>query len=216
MPPIDWITAATIVSALATVAVAVATIATLVFLRRQVRLAVEVQYDQRRPLLYPPGTVTLIDQVGNVDWSEPERRIPLENVGSGVAVNLCGVLIGPRALSKSDRYTLWQEAPLTTLEGMRPMQFRRGGAGTIPNDATIGVYTLHAPDKPSQADLMAGAPWVVARLTITYRDVFGRKHAAIFDYTTAPSWRVVAFLEGIPHDLLDLDNQNRPLWTSAP
>lgn len=216
MPSIDWITAATVVSALATVTVAIATILTLLFLRRQVRLTVEVQYDQRRPLLYPPGTVTLIDQAGNVDWSEPERRIPLENAGSGVAVNICGVLIGPRTMSKSDRYTLWQEAPLTTLEGMRPMQFRRGGAGTIPNDTTIGAYTLHAPDKPSQAELMAGAPWIVARLTVTYHDVFGRKHAALFDYTAMPAWSVVAFLEDISHDLLDLDDRNRPLWAITP
>ncbi len=106
MPPIDWITVATVVSALATVAVEIATITTLLFLRKHVRLAVEVQYDQRHLLLYPPGTITLIDQAGHIDRSELERRIPLANVGSGIAINLCGVLVGPRTVLKSDRYTL--------------------------------------------------------------------------------------------------------------
>ena len=71
-------------------------------------------------------------------------------------------------------------------------------------EATIGGYTLYAPLVPSAAERwQKGSPIAVARLTITYHDIFGHKHATIFDYMAWRQWRYVAFLRNIREDLED-------------
>jgi hypothetical protein len=58
--------------------------------------------------------------------------------------------------------------------------------------------------------------WFICRVTTTYRDIFKRKHASIFDLDIRGYWILRAFLEDIPKDLYDLqrDDQsfrNQPL-----
>jgi hypothetical protein len=56
------------------------------------------------------------------------------------------------------------------------------------------------------------------RLTLTYSDVFGRKHAAIFDFTPQRRWELVAYLRDIPEDLADIEKRaaSRFSRSSAP
>ena len=44
----------------------------------------------------------------------------------------------------------------------------------------------------------------LARLIITYHDIFKRKHASIFDYVQNVGWQLIAFEENIGEDLYDL------------
>jgi hypothetical protein len=46
----------------------------------------------------------------------------------------------------------------------------------------------------------------VLRLTLTYEDIFSRKHAAIFDYTSTGRWQTVAICEDIKEDLYALQD----------
>ena len=64
------------------------------------------------------------------------------------------------------------------------------------NDHVQG-YTLSVP--PERADRF------LARLSITYQDIFGRKHASLFDLSDRGIWVNVAFLTAIERDLADLD-----------
>jgi hypothetical protein len=44
-------------------------------------------------------------------------------------------------------------------------------------------------------------------LTLTYRDVYGRKHAAIFDHTVLKMWELVDYLPDITNDLADIERE---------
>lgn len=77
-------------------------------------------------------------------------------------------------------------------------------------DATIGGYPLYAPAKPTREEQMLGGHYnIVARLTLTYQDIFERKHAAVFDYIDLYGWRCIALLVDIPRDLDALDDEAR-------
>lgn len=49
---------------------------------------------------------------------------------------------------------------------------------------------------------------VTARLTLTYQDVEGRKHAAIFDYVQDHGWKQVKYLSNISKTLDELNAQH--------
>lgn len=57
----------------------------------------------------------------------------------------------------------------------------------------------------------------IARLTITYHDLFERKHVSIYDYLRiSPKehrWMHVATKSGIDYDLEELDNQQQSPYT---
>jgi hypothetical protein len=74
---------------------------------------------------------------------------------------------------------------------------------------TVKRCKLYAPLKPDEHDLKRGQTERVARLTLTYSDIFGRKHAALFDFTTEQAWENVAYLRDIPADLADLAAAHR-------
>lgn len=64
-------------------------------------------------------------------------------------------------------------------------------------------YSFNAPkhplSPPSQRD-----PRCICRVTITYHDIFHRKHASIYDLIFRQGWQVVALLDDIISDLGDL------------
>ena len=76
------------------------------------------------------------------------------------------------------------------------------GGSTFPAIGTIASHPLRAPEKPpGQAMVIGTATWYVLRLTLTYRDIFDRKHVAIFDYKSGVGWETVAIRSGIAKDL---------------
>jgi hypothetical protein len=47
-------------------------------------------------------------------------------------------------------------------------------------------------------------PWYICRVTMTYQDIFHRKHASIYDLAFQQRWQVVALIDDIKNDLGDL------------
>ena len=84
--------------------------------------------------------------------------------------------------------------------------FTRGGT-TFDGDDKIGEYSLCVPEERApeqnfnQSDRRDRC---IARLTLTYHDIFGRKHASIFDLTQTGGWVEIAIIPNIEHDLGDL------------
>ena len=53
---------------------------------------------------------------------------------------------------------------------------------------------------------MFGSAYIyLGRLTLTYQDIFGRKHACIADFDTLERWHIHPHLEDIATDLEDLE-----------
>jgi hypothetical protein len=76
------------------------------------------------------------------------------------------------------------------------------------------TYTLQAPPTPTPAQQSRlDLPRVVARLTLTYHDAYGRIHASVSDYTDQRIWRSEALLQNIPQDLGSLDRRDRRIRT---
>jgi hypothetical protein len=71
-------------------------------------------------------------------------------------------------------------------------------------NGTSKQYSLCPPSLNQRPDSIDGKYANVARLTLTYTDVFGRKHASIYDHTDWHRWKFVVHLEDIRNDLEDI------------
>lgn len=181
-------------------------------MRRQRAADEENRFLAQRPVVYPVDKLSSDGSTIGLDWLANRCHITLANAGPGLATDLCAVLMAPpdRSGALPRRYTLWKDRPLPPGEGARQLVMEVGQT-MVGTTARIGAYALTPPPAPAHMDLVLGrAPIVEARLTLTYRDVFGRKHAAIFDYTSLQRWENAVFLAGIPSDLADLDLEARP------
>jgi len=204
----------------------------------QIQQALEVQYDSQRPLIVPDGVLPIVqatdslpvghqDQHPWLDFGPSECSVILTNVGTGIALNVWGIIMGPEsayiANDYPQRYTL-NVTPVLHCGPREVVKAPKAGP-TVWGKAMIGDYQLYAPQAPPVADglngdytrnarpcnvlcryshrLNKGASVVVARLTLTYHDVFGHKHATIFNYMAWGQWRYVAFLRNITEDIED-------------
>ncbi len=62
----------------------------------------------------------------------------------------------------------------------------------------IEKYSLNAPPLPTLGHLLnSNVSSHLARITVTYHDVFSRKHASIFDYIQYRGWQKIEFLPNI-------------------
>jgi hypothetical protein len=168
-------------------------------------------FDAHRPVIFPSGKLPLTYRY-QLDWDRHTYEVTLQNAGAGVALTICGVLFPPKPSQPSStlprRYTLWREAPLLPAAPGRAIQMEMGR--TIVNgDVTIDTYTLYAPERPTHQDSMSNCYNVVARLTLTYQDIFRRKHASVFDYIDLYGWQCVALLTDVSKDLEELDDEAR-------
>lgn len=163
------------------------------------------------------------------DRNEPFVRVALNNVGPGIAVNVWGIIYEPEPAAAVDkvtgqhhshRYNMpFEPAAVQTEESTTPgsqipstikrRDWRAGGVA-VTGDMEVSDGTRHeklyAPPKPTFADTARGETEKVARITLTYSDIFGRKHAAIYDLTAQMEWENVAYLRNI---LLDLGEMER-------
>lgn len=222
----DWTAVVTIVTAVATLVTAGAAVLVIFIYRKQVaigqeqvqvsqkqaNLALEALYDSHRPLICPSGTLPITE--GNLDWNLKEYEVALQNVGSGIALNVCGVMMSPRPTIPphmlEPRYTLWREPRILSNAPEKPYKMRLGVV-TISGEAEIGKekkYTLFAPQKPTDLQLRLDMAYnIIARLSLTYQDIFGWKHASIYDYIDLYGWQHVASIPKIAIDLEDLERQ---------
>ncbi len=173
--------------------------------------ASEAQFQQERyiehlPLLIPEGAPKF-QSVKSLFLNKTtnEQRISIHNVGPGVALNVASVLFSESNNTVSDdaikyiHWTCWLGVPVAAGLGMKADHKLNRGLYDV-NTMLIGSYTLNA-SEPNPNFLL---PNTLARITITYLDIFRRKHASIFDYVESDGWQLVEFLEDIPQDLHDL------------
>jgi hypothetical protein len=192
-----------------------ATLAQMKVSQDQIRQAAEAQYDNQRPLLVPDGVLPVKDAPSSydiedqhpwLDFEPSECVVTLANVGTGIALNVWGIIMGPEPGSVTSdypqRYTL-NVMPVLHCGPREVVKAPKAGPILL-GTAMIGEHQLYAPKVPAHIDrFQKGTPVIVARLTLTYHDIFGHKHATIFDYLAWGQWRYVAFLRNIPEDLED-------------
>jgi hypothetical protein len=121
------------------------------------------------------------------------------NVGTGVALNIWGVLVPPKHISRTP-YAFSNQAHLLQGKGDK-FVFGMSVFHSFTENDKIGEYDLWPSSELTQVGTIKGLTYA-ARLTLTYIDVFSNKHAAIYDYTHANEWKIVAHTR-IQHDLED-------------
>jgi hypothetical protein len=104
-----------------------------------------------------------------------------------------------------DRFTFWFLSAL--VPGATDVEVRmKKGAGIVSGSTKIGDHTLEPPRCQTRIGTWPLEVYeALARLCITYKDVFGRKHLSVFDYGVNDDWVQVAFVADIEQDLADLE-----------
>ena len=172
--------------------------------RRQSQAALGVAREQieqsKQPILIPLSDLPLTAVVSQLDYAHSELPLEFMNVGTGVALNIWGVLAPPQNIPRVP-YSFSNRAHL--LQGkVGTFVFRQSQFYFLTETDKIGEHDL----RPSSELTQGGSTSILryaARLTLTYLDVFSNKHAAIYDYTGAKEWKIVAHMR-VQHDLEDI------------
>ena len=183
--------------------------------RRQAQEMLEARYAQSRPLVIPvDGPPLRGDGVREEfdPYAGPDRPL-FRNIGPGPALNVWAVIFGPRPTVPSalhpERRTVIQQVPVAAAGE----SYGYGAAGftIIDGETTLDGrpdHTLYAPPEPAQGEVTGhAAVRILARYTITYHDIFGRKHMSIFDFDLRHHWRCVGFVANIPKDLEEVNRE---------
>jgi hypothetical protein len=204
---------AVVVTTLATVAIAIFAIPTIQAYRKQVeigqgqvRVSQEQQYNQFRPILYPGGLGDIVD-ISNgpphIKMGYQNQVIEgLRNVGVGPAFNIYGIIFGRPyqtnpPVPPNERYVVWNYPALSPGEQGEKITLQQ--FTNIKSDTTIAGFSLYVPDDIDHIG-------IIARFTITYQDVFNRKHASIYDYQGQYGWICRGHFN-IESDIRELDQQ---------
>jgi hypothetical protein len=191
-------------SDIASVGVAVATLVLAFFTYLSVRQARDAQRARARPVLIPSN----VPQSKEVERGEA-TNLDVQNVGSGVAVDVWGVILPfsdplpwvPTQLSLRDHL------PLRPGE-IRRMPFAPGGTMFTHADRVGHVPVAVPPELAPEASFPNSQDRrerVVARLTLSCRDSLGLKHAFAYDLDWLDHWVSVNTGSLVRKDLRDLD-----------
>jgi hypothetical protein len=213
---------ATGITAAATVAIAIFAIPTIQAYRKQVqigqaqvkvsqeqtRVSQDQQFNQFRPVLHPVGDlgplVKMVDGKSFIQWGIQNQVIEgLRNIGVGPAFNIYGIIFGPPLITTPpkpprDRYVVWNYPALSP--GQKGDKITLQQFTHVSSETAIGGYPLYV---PNDADHIG----IIARFTLTYHDVFNRKHASIYDYHAQYGWMCRGHFPKIEHDIRELDRQ---------
>lgn len=187
----------------------------------------QARYDGARPILMigtRPQTAMaekdypLAIQPDNptwLQWNAREQSLDIQNIGTGVALNIVSVLYGPEALvlpgntqkrdnmARNEHWTAWDCNPISPGQH-EIVPYTIGASMFIEGNKRIQNCSFNASPHPF-FNPIDPEPTYLCRVTTTYHDVFGRKHASIFDVDSQYRWRMVACLENIKIDLFDLE-----------
>jgi hypothetical protein len=144
--------------------------------------------------------------MGELDSTISELPLTLVNVGTGTALNTWGVLVPPKHVSLRP-YSLRNQIPLLQ-ENRAEVRFYSGRFIFTEKDK-IGAYDLMPSSELTKKDGTTRRLRYAARLTLTYLDVFGNKHATIYDLTDENEWKFVADVH-VQRDLDDMDKDIKP------
>ncbi len=173
------------IGAAATVALAIFAIPTIQAYKNQVKIgqeqvkvSQEQQFNQFRPILQPVGNLEdIIERSAgkpHIKWGYQNQVIDgLRNIGVGPAFNIYGILFGPPYITTppkppTERYVVWNYASLSPGEAGAKIALEQ--STNVSSETTIGGSPLYVPDDVDHIG-------IIARFTLTYHDVFGRKHA---------------------------------------
>src|SRR5712692_5159049 len=179
--------------------------------------AQQENFAENRPLLLPSGKPTFQGDKPNwLDWNVNDQEIALHNIGSGAALNVASVIYGCESYltdwatnqrsdaSKGIHWTSWLGIPIAS-KAHGIATHKKGNGNFYEAKMHVGQYGFNAPPEP-HFNPNANQSFITARITITYYDIFRRKHASIFDYVQhTGGWQLVEFLEDIAEDLHDLE-----------
>ena len=170
---------------------------------KQSQAAIDAVFEQiqqsKQPILIPLSTLPLTGAL-QLDYAHSELSLKLMNVGTGVALNIWGVLVQPKNIPQRE-YSFRNQAHLLQGEDEKVV-FRMDQFHYFTENDKIGEHDLW----PSSELIQVGTTNVLryaARLTLTYIDVFSIKHATIYDYTTVNEWKIVEHFR-VQHDLEDM------------
>lgn len=213
-----------IISASISAIVAIATVAAVwvavIAIKENQNQARKTQYGSLRPLLVPKSNVfeggMFISQQDHptwLNWSIPRQAWHIHNIGTGPALNIASVYYGAESYivdgkrsdhAKDIHWTWWASTPIVPNEEVEAW-YDIGSSNFYANHKHIGKHTFNAPRESLQQQYQK-EPMHLARLIITYQDVFSRKHASIFDMVQNIGWQLIAFEEDIKGDLHDLQD----------
>ncbi len=167
-----------------------------------------------------------------LDWTKPQFSARIENVGNGPAFNVRSVIYGPEAIAAADPNGTWQHWVGVKAEEEREKHWHHWTVDaisqgkekelryTFPSSFSTKVfsqakkfietkdhkqkYPFNAPKHPLESPNVSKEPWCICRVTMTYQDIFHRKHASIYNLIFRQGWQVVAMIDDITNDLSDL------------
>jgi hypothetical protein len=175
----------------------------------------EARYAQSRPLVIPvDGPPVRGDGMREEldPYAGPDRPL-FRNIGTGPALNVWAVIFGPQPTVASalgpERRTVIQQVPLPA--SGEAYGYGAAGYTVVDGGTTLDGdpnHALYAPPEPTQGEIEGhAAVRVLARYTITYYDIFGRKHLSIFDFDFRHHWRCVGFIANIPKGLEEVNRE---------
>ena len=138
-------------------------------------------------------------------------------MGNGPALNLHGILYGNEDTPQS-QFVSWDNIPVEARSPITIELKHPSDLGLFHGDMVNDKHVLYdkSPDSPTN-------PWVsrIARLTLTYHDLFGTKYVSIFHYTIEHRWIHVVTEEIIGNparDLKELNTQKKqgPKYSAPP
>ncbi len=186
--------------------------------------SLELLYALQRPILVPRAPLGLRNN--DLNWDSQHYTVSIKNVGAGVALNIWGVLLPPKKagmVELAQQYCLRSHVPLSqedrdieTYFLLEEKKFRDDEM-IEKRDGTGELYSLYPYFVDPVLDGVDGTYTYVARLTLTYADVFGRKHASIYDYTNRHRWKFVAHIDDIRKDLeaMAFSKSNQPIVSKS-
>ena len=138
-------------------------------------------------------------------------------MGNGPALNLVCILYGNEDTNQS-QFVSWDNIPVEARSPITIELKHSSDLSLFHGDMVNDKHVLYdkSPDSPTN-------PWFsrIARLTLTYHDLFGTKYVSIFHYTIEHRWIHVVTEEitGNPaRDLKELNTQKKqgPKYSAPP
>jgi hypothetical protein len=190
---------------------------------RQRADALEAQYDAQRPIIVPAhprvrlltlqggGDVIEIPLEHDFNLTGASNIVRLANVGAGVAMNVQGVVFGPKLSEpgptpETPSHSLSVAAPLPPGLLLEVLA-KQGGLTIQGSDQIVRGEKLYAPApvpvpmQSASGESSGSVSPAQYRLTLTYHDLFGRMHASIYDYTWEKVWEIRKVERAITKDL---------------
>jgi hypothetical protein len=222
----DWSTFWTAIAAIGQVSAAGITVWAVVVALRQGKIGREqflrARYDDARPILIVVSdSQSIKTQQGKdalLDWNDQHQIVKIQNVGKGIALHVRSVIYGPESViiqssypqqpasdtSARDTHWYYWKSDVVRPNEEKELDHHRGASTFETKNKHIQQNPLNAPAQPFW-NPQQQEPTCICRISVTYHDVFHRKHASIFDLVLNSGWQEVDTLEDIPQDLRDLE-----------